>query len=74
MRKAPFVLLLITLALSTSALAVEREPLRDRRGWQDRFDNRRIVRVIKKVIGVTFGVTSNSDGVTPPRPEPEPKP
>lgn len=68
MRKAPFALLLITLALSTSVLAVEREPLRERRGWRDPLD--RIVRVIKKM----FGVMSNSDGVTPPRPEPEPKP
>lgn len=70
MRKAPFALLLITLALSTSALAVERQPRRDR-GLQDRFDGA-IVRVIKKLFGVTFGVTSNSDGVTPPRPEPKP--
>jgi hypothetical protein len=68
MRKAPFALLLITLALSTSVLAVEREPLRDRRGPRDRYG--RIVRIIKKL----FGVTSNSDGLTPPRPEPEPKP
>jgi hypothetical protein len=62
MRKAPSAFLLITLALSTSVLAVEREPLRDRRGPRDPFD--RIVRVIKNV----FGVTSNSDAVTPPRP------
>ena len=61
MRKAPFAFLLITLALSTSVLAVEREPPRDR---DPRGPFERIVRVIKKV----FGVISNSDALTPPRP------
>jgi hypothetical protein len=63
--------LLFVLALGTSAFGGEPlrdQPLRDRRDGRGSFN--RIVRIIKKV----FTVSSNSDGLIPPRPSDPPKP
>ena len=59
MRKRSFALLVV-LVLATSAFGADQ--FRDRREERGPFD--RIVRIVKFM----FGVSSNSDGLLPPRP------
>ncbi len=58
---------LALLFLLTLGTVLSAQPLRDRGDEPGSFE--RIVRLVKKI----FGVTSNSDGLIPPRPD-DPKP